>query len=392
MKLLEYESKRLFANAGIPVPKGTLVASADELAKIDVKFPVAVKSQVLTGGRMKAGGIGFAENADELRQTVDKLIGMDIRGSKVERVLVEPKADVTEEHYLGITYNTSAKAPVAIYSRAGGINVEQGGKASTALLSVIPATSDYLFKELLASAGLKGKLLTRITNVMSRLAALFTANDCTLAEINPLAVTSSGDVIALDAHIDLDDDALFRHRDLVAEWDLAHRETGKRVLSEFEQKAAELDAKDHRGIAGRMVAFDGNLGLLIGGGGGSLTAFDAVKRHGGTPANYCEMGGNPSVWKVKEVTKLLMGKPGVEKVAVIMSVVSNTRVDLVARGVIAGMLELGLNPAERIGIFRIPGAWEDDGYAILRKYGVPYVDRTVSIDEAARRAVHGEEG
>jgi succinyl-CoA synthetase beta subunit/citryl-CoA synthetase large subunit len=133
--------------------------------------------------------------------------------------------------------------------------------------------------------------------------------------------------------------------------------------------------------------FDGNLGLVIGAGGGSLTLFDAIKKHGGKPANYCEIGGNPSVKKACELTKLILSKPGVEKIAVMMNVVSNTRVDIVARGVIKGCVESGRDPGKTIAIFRIPGAWEDDGFKILRKYGVEYCDRTVSMYEAAGRAV-----
>jgi succinyl-CoA synthetase beta subunit/citryl-CoA synthetase large subunit len=130
-----------------------------------------------------------------------------------------------------------------------------------------------------------------------------------------------------------------------------------------------------------------DLGLLIGGGGASLTAFDAIKRHGGRPANYCEIGGNPSVHKVAELTKLLLSRPGVNRIAVIMNVVSNTRVDLIARGVIKGILEAGRDPARTIAVFRVPGSWEDEGLKILQRYGVAFSDRTVSIDEAARRAV-----
>jgi succinyl-CoA synthetase beta subunit/citryl-CoA synthetase large subunit len=140
-------------------------------------------------------------------------------------------------------------------------------------------------------------------------------------------------------------------------------------------------------VAGNVVEFDGNLGLVIGAGGGSLTLFDAVRNHGGKPANYCEIGGNPSMSKTKELTKLILSKPGVEKIAVMMNVVSNTRVDIVARGVIKGCLEAGKDPAETIAIFRIPGAWEEEGFKILEKYGVDYCDRSVSMYDAAGRAV-----
>jgi len=136
-----------------------------------------------------------------------------------------------------------------------------------------------------------------------------------------------------------------------------------------------------------MIEFEGDLGRIIGGGGASLTTFDAVKKNGGHPANYCEIGGNPSVLKVKELTKHILSKPGVRKIAVIMNVVSNTRVDLVARGVIRGILEAGKEPSKTIAVFRIPGAWEEEGFKILRRYGVRYCGRDVSIDEAAKRAV-----
>ncbi len=136
-----------------------------------------------------------------------------------------------------------------------------------------------------------------------------------------------------------------------------------------------------------MIEFEGNMGLIMGGGGASLTAFDAVRAHGGEPANYWEIGGNPSVQKVTELTKLLLSKPNVQKIAVIMNVVSNTRVDLVARGIIKGILEAGKVPSETVAVFRIPGAWEEEGSKILTKYGVSFCDRTVSIDDAARIAV-----
>ena len=143
-------------------------------------------------------------------------------------------------------------------------------------------------------------------------------------------------------------------------------------------------------MAGNVTEFDGNLGLVIGAGGGSLTLFDAVRRYGGKPANYCEIGGNPSVSKAKNLTKLVLQKPGVEKIAVMMSIVSNTRVDIVARGVIKACVELGFDPAEKIAVFRIPGAWEDEGFKILEKYGVEYYDRT-RVDARGRQARRRED-
>src|SRR5436305_11708700 len=160
----------------------------------------------------------------------------------------------------------------------------------------------------------------------------------------------------------------------------------------FELAGEEVDAMDHRGVAGNVTEFDGNLGLVIGAGGGSLTLFDAVRKYGGKPANYCEIGGNPSVEKACGLAKLVLSKPGVDKIAVMMSIVSNTRVDIVARGVIKACLELDMDPAETIAIFRIPGAWEEEGFKILDRYGVEYCDRSVSMWEAAGRAVEKIQG
>jgi succinyl-CoA synthetase beta subunit/citryl-CoA synthetase large subunit len=178
------------------------------------------------------------------------------------------------------------------------------------------------------------------------------------------------------------------HKALLAELGIGDDETRQaRPPTEFEIEGARVNAVDHRGVAGNVVEFDGNLGLVIGAGGGSLTLFDAVRKHGGKPANYCEIGGNPSVGKAAALTKLILSKPGVEKIAVMMNVVSNTRVDMVARGVIKGCIDAGKDPAETIAIFRIPGAWEDEGFKILAKYGVEYCDRSVSMYDAAGRAV-----
>ena len=160
-----------------------------------------------------------------------------------------------------------------------------------------------------------------------------------------------------------------------------------REATEFELAGEAVDGMDHRGVAGNVTEFDGDLGLVIGAGGGSLTLFDAVRAHGGKPANYCEIGGNPSVRKACGLAKLVLQKPGVDKIAVMMSIVSNTRVDIVARGVIKACLELGYDPAEKISIFRIPGAWEEEGFKILERYGVRYADRSTSLHEAARLAV-----
>jgi succinyl-CoA synthetase beta subunit/citryl-CoA synthetase large subunit len=245
---------------------------------------------------------------------------------------------------------------------------------------------------MVSEAGITGTDLLGISGILETLARLFLQLDCTVLEVNPLVKAEDGRFVALDCHAEIEDDALFRQKaygSLEKQQDRYKALTGS---TDFERRAAEIDSLDHRGVAGRVIEFDGDLGLIIGGGGASLTAFDAIQQHGGHPANYCEIGGNPSVFKVKELTKHILSKPGVEKISVIMNVVSNTRVDLIARGLIKGVLEAGKEPSKTIAVFRVPGAWEQEGFKILNKYGVPFCDRTVSIDEAARLAVERAAG
>jgi succinyl-CoA synthetase beta subunit/citryl-CoA synthetase large subunit len=253
--------------------------------------------------------------------------------------------------------------------------------------------SDYRAKQLIASLGISGSELNRLTGIIACLAHTFLQYNLTLAEINPLARLEDGSFVCLDAHVDMEAEARGRHKALLEELEIRPEETRQaRPPTEFEIKGAQIDAVDHRGVAGNVVEFDGDLGLVIGAGGGSLTLFDAIRKHGGRPANYCEIGGNPSVSKTCELTKLILSKPSVRKIAVMMNVVSNTRVDIVARGVIKGVIESGFDPAEKIAIFRIPGSWEKDGFQILTKYGVEYCDRSVSMFEAAGRAVAKMQG
>jgi succinyl-CoA synthetase beta subunit/citryl-CoA synthetase large subunit len=213
----------------------------------------------------------------------------------------------------------------------------------------------------------------------------------TLAEINPLARLEDGRFVALDAHMEMEAEAEGRQRKLLTELGIGEDERREAYEpSDFERNVKAIDEADHRGvIQGKDHGFHGNIGLVIGAGGGSLTLTDAVRSQGGKPANYAEIGGNPSVSKSCGLAKEVLSKEGVEKIAVMMSIVSNTRVDIVARGVIKACLELDMDPAEKIAIFRIPGAWEEEGFKLLEHYNVPYADRSVSLNEAARRAVEG---
>jgi len=389
MRLLEHESKEILRRYNMLIPEGDVVESGEAL-KMD--GPVMLKAQIPLGGRGKSGGIMEASSSGEAKDKIEQLLRAPIRGYGARRILVEEMIDIAREFFMAVTYDTVAKAPLVIFSQEGGVDIEdlsatQPEKVQKELFTVRGRLPQYRAREIISEAGISGRMLLGLGAILSSLADIFLDYDATLVEINPLALTGDGKLIALDCHIEMDDDALYRHRDLAEKLALDNRYEGGRKSTAFERKAAEIDNLDHRGVAGRMIEFDGLMGLIIGGGGASLTAFDAVKHHGGKPANYCEIGGNPSVLKVKELTKHILTKKGVEKIAIIMNVVSNTRVDLVARGIVKGILEAGRVPSETVAVFRVPGAWEEEGFKILSKYGVPYCDRSVSIDEAAKMAV-----
>src|SRR5215470_9558942 len=395
MRFYEYEAKALFARHGTPLLRGRVARTPAEPKQIAAELagPVVLKSQVLTGGRMKAGGVKFADTPAEAEAAATAILALEINGHKPRGVLVEEKAPIVKEYFAAVTWDGRRKAPVIIFSDMGGIDIEEVAEkhpehvSRTHLSSLLPF-QPYKAKEAVGATGVSGEDLGKLAAIVQMLVDVFQRYDLTLAEINPIGKTGDGRILVLDGHVDLEGDARDKHAKVIADLGIGKEETREaRPPTAFEIKGAEVDAADHRGVAGNVKEFDGDLGLIIGAGGGSLTLFDAIRKHGGKPANYCEIGGNPSVKKACELTKLILSKPGVKKIAVMMNVVSNTRVDIVARGVIKGCVASGRVPAETIAIFRIPGAWEDDGFKILRKYGVEYCDRTVSMFEAAGRAV-----
>jgi succinyl-CoA synthetase beta subunit/citryl-CoA synthetase large subunit len=395
MRFFEYEAREIVKRAGIPVTKFGFATTAEQAREIaeEIGGQTVIKSQVLTGGRMKAGGIKFADTPDEAADHARDVLALEIGGHKPRGVLVDPRAKVKQEYYAGVVWDGVRKRPVMLFSDMGGIDIEEVAAShpdhvGRGHFSNILPFSDWQAKQVIASVGVTGKRLNRLTPILARLARLFVDYDMTLAEINPIGELEDGSFVALDAHMDMENEARPRQKALLKDLGVGDDETRQaREATAFELAGEAVDAQDHRGVAGNVTEFDGNLGLVIGAGGGSLTLFDAVRAHGGKPANYCEIGGNPSVAKACGLAKLVLSKPGVEQIAVMMSIVSNTRVDIVARGVIKACVELGYDPAEKIAIFRIPGAWEDEGFKILRRYGVEYADRSVSMHEAARRAV-----
>jgi succinyl-CoA synthetase beta subunit len=373
MRFYEYEAKALFKRHALPMGKSEVVHDSAGARAAFANLgggPVVLKSQVLSGGRMKAGAVKFADNADEAAAADDAIRPIEVNGQKCRSILVEEKTAIAQEYFVAITWDGRAKRPVCVFSDMGGIDIEEVAEthpehvSKTHFSSILPLTP-RVAKEAVAATGVSGSDLNKLTPIVFNLMKIFLEYDLTLAEINPLAKLDDGRFLVLDGHIDMEAEARGEHKELLAELEIGDDETRQaRPPTRFELDGAKVNSADHRGVAGNVV-----------------------RNQGGKPANYCEIGGNPSMSKTKELTKLILSKPGVEKIAVMMNVVSNTRVDIVARGVIKGCLEAGKDPAETIAIFRIPGAWEEEGFKILEKYGVDYCDRSVSMYDAAGRAV-----
>ncbi len=385
MKILEFEAKQLLKGQGVLVPSGRLAASAEEAAFVakDIGGQVVVKAQIPMARRLKAGGIRFAATPEEASVAARELLASTVLGFPVAHVRVEERIVAQTEVFLGVTYDATSRSAVLLGSRSGGTHVEAAQAVVQETFSVKDPLPDHFGTEVSRDLGFDDQQLGALASLATTLARCFSDWDALILELNPVVLDPSGRWTALDAHLEIDDDAAYRQQELLTRLPLSTKLSDTR--SEFEREAARIDSADHRGVAGRLIPFDGNLGLLIGGGGASLTTMDAVLDAGLKPANYCEIGGNPSVWKTKELTKLILSQPQVNKLAVIMNVVSNTRVDLVARGVIKGVLELGLDPRKTIAAFRIPGSWEHEGNAILRHYGVEFLGRETSIDEVVDR-------
>jgi succinyl-CoA synthetase beta subunit/citryl-CoA synthetase large subunit len=391
MRLLEHQSKKLLSNFGLVFTEPTPVESMGEVrAAIErVGLPAVLKAQTPFGGRGNIGAVKFAETADQAVTAAEALLGMNLRGTTVEEISIELKLNYERDFYVGITWDTVAKLPVALLSLAGGVDVESAQSDQVARHPFNPWTglAPYKAREMAAEVGLTGKTLVGVGGILAKLSQAFLACDAITMEINPLVVAKDEALIGLDARVEIEDESVYRQRERLEPLGELTMTAAGRPPTPLELEAQRIDATDHRGVAGRVVEFDGDLALLIGGGGASLTVFDAIKAHGGSPANYCEVGGNPTEEKVAAITSLLLSKPGVKGMAVIMNVVNNTRADVIARGVLMGVEAAGSKPAETISLFRVPGNWEAEAREIMEIVGVEVHGREMSLDAAARLAV-----
>ena len=393
MRFYEFEAKQLLAKHRIPLVRSEVANTAEEVEKIasDIGGPVILKAQAIAPG-LAAASMREASDAPGAKAAAAELLAIDDGGRKPKGLLVEARPAGEAVYSLSFTYDGTTKRPVVAAANMAGkiddLQDEHPDRIVRRHFSALTPFSDYMAKELAKLLSLGGNDLKRVNRIVAGLGRLFLKYDLADLDITRLVKLGDGSFVVMDVEADLEIEARHRQRPMLDELGFAKDDLRQvREPTEFELEGARIDAEDPRGIISPIAEFDGNIGLVIGAGGGSLTLTDAVRKHGGRPANYAAIGGNPSVDKARRLTKLVLSKPGVEKIAVMSNVVSNTRADLVARGVIKGITELGFEPKDKILIFRVPGAWEADAAKILDKYGIEYCDRTVSISEAARRAV-----
>ena len=372
MKLHEYQSKRIFAKYGIPIPEGDVATSAAEARQIAQRLggSVVVKSQVLVGGRGKAGGIKVAKNADEAEALADQILGMTIKGLKVDRVLVDRAADIREEIYLGITIDRAKRSPVMMGSSAGGVEIEEVARVTPEKifkLAVEPAMGlmDFQARNLAFDLGLRRAFIQQFTTIAKGLYRVFVDCDASLAEINPLVITSDEKLLAVDGKIVLDDNALFRHKDLAELRDVQ------------EEAQAERQARQ-AGLS--YVKLDGEIGCMVNGAGLAMATMDIIKLYGAEPANFLDIGGGAKADKVAAALRIILSDPNVK--AVLLNIFGGiTRCDEVARGILEALREV---PTDVPMVARLVGTNEEEGRNILGEAKMPTAK---SLSEAAERAV-----
>jgi len=311
MRLYEFEGKQLFKNFKIPVLYSRLVTNADEAyqAATDMKIPIVLKSQVLTGGRGKAGGIKFADGANEARTNAADLFGLTIKTFPVEKVLIEPKLEVKQEYYIGVTIDRANYKLVVIASGEGGVDIEETAVTSPdKIVKKALSIEDklYTFDAMLIAKqiGIPQELIKEGAAIIVRLLELFKKYDAKLAEINPLVLTSDNKLIAADSRVSLDDDAVFRHPELL-ELGIEHRhEEGE--MTPREKQATEW------GIP--YLDLDGDIGMFPGGAGFGIMGNDFIHYFGGKPANFMDSGGGPSPERIAKMLVLLDENPNVKTI------------------------------------------------------------------------------
>lgn len=370
MKLFEYEAKELARKHGIPVPKGVLVRTPQEAYKAAKELgPIVLKAQILVGRRGLAGGVMSAETPDDAYRVARKLLGSEIRGEKVSMLLAEEKICFEKEYYLSLTIDRTNRGYVYLVSPLGGVEIEELVREHPEMLLKLPIDplagySSYMARTAAKFLGLPKTYWKELDSIMRTMYEIMLKYDAELVEFNPLAWKCEGGLIALDAKINIDDNSLFKHPELL--------EKAGRDLAED-----ELLAKKY-GFS--YVELDGDIGIICNGAGLTMATMDMVAYYGGKPANFLDIGGGANRERVKEAVKLVLRKPRV-KVLLINIFGGITRCDEVAKGIVEAVEETGIN---KHIVIRLLGTNEEKGREILEEKGFNVYSE---VDDAVKKAV-----
>ena len=377
MKIHEYQARQIFRNYGIPVPDDVLCYTVGEVenAARELNCLTVVKAQVLAGGRGKAGGVKLARNVDEAVAAAKQILGMDIKGLTVEKVLVTKAADIEKEFYVGFVNDRNTKSVTLMASAEGGVEIEEVAKNTPEKIIKFPVNAqtgllDFQARDIALKLFGEIKQAQKAASILSKLYKLYVETDATLAEINPLILTPDGDVLAIDGKMNFDDNALYRQPKILA----------MREPDEDEKK--EIAAHE-KGLS--YIKLDGNIGCMVNGAGLAMATMDMIKLYGGSPANFLDIGGSSNPQKVIDAMNILLSDKNVK--AVMINIFGGiTRCDDVARGLIKA-LEIIMTDVPIV--VRLSGTNAEEGLALLKQTGLPTVG---SMSEAAKKAIELSKG
>ncbi len=373
MKLHEYQAKEIFSEAGIPVPDSTLATTTEEVVDHveSIGFPAAIKAQVHVGGRGKAGGIEIVETVEEAREAADRILGMDLKGYTVERVLVEAAVDFVNELYVGITMDRSEGKPVLMVSTEGGVDIEEVAEEtpdaiSRVHLDPVAGIRPYQARKAVYDAGVPDDVALDVASLASTLYDLFDERDASEIEVNPVMITSDRDVVAADAVMNIDDDALFRQEE----------------LAEMEEDSYQNDLERKAGEYGfDYVRLDGNVGIIGNGAGLVMTTLDLVDYFGGDPANFLDIGGGAKAERVANALDMVFSDENVD--SVVFNIFGGiTRGDEVAEGINTALEQFDEIPKDVV--VRLAGTNAEEGMEILN---TDLVQVEGTLEDAVERAV-----
>jgi succinyl-CoA synthetase beta subunit len=375
MDLLEYQGKQLFAKHGVPVPDGRPAKTVEEAlsAADELGYPVVVKAQVLVGGRGKAGGVKLAADRGEVEQHATAILGMDIKGHTVHELYIEAASQIDEEYYAAFVFDRSAKKTMAMFSKMGGMDVEAVAETDPEAMRTLHVDpllgfQDFHGRRLAFEAGIPADVIRPVGAMLAKLYETYVGEDAVLVEVNPLLITKAREVVALDAKVTLDGNALFRHPDSVGYGDVGAADPQEKMAQE-------------RGLT--YVKLDGDIGILGNGAGLVMSTLDVVAQAGGQPANFLDAGGGSKAEAITSAVEVILSDPKVK--AVLFNIFGGiTRCDEVAKGLIEAFAQI--EPTVPF-VVRLNGTNEQEGRQLLADANLPNVHTETTMDGAAAKVV-----